>query len=30
LGEMSVATLIGSVAAEFLGMLYFVVRYLFR
>jgi hypothetical protein len=30
LGEASVATLIGSVAAEFLGMLYFVVRYLFR
>jgi hypothetical protein len=30
LGETSVAALIGSVAAEFLGMLYFVVRYLFR
>jgi hypothetical protein len=30
LGEPSIATLIVSVAAEFLGMLYFVVRYLFR
>jgi len=30
LGEMANAALIGSVAAEFVGMLYFVVRYLFR
>ena len=29
LGETSNAALIGSVAAEFVGMLYFVVRYLF-
>ena len=30
LGEAAVSTLIGSVAVEFVGMLYLVVRYLFR
>jgi hypothetical protein len=30
LGEAALSTLIGSVAVEFVGMLYLVVRYLFR